>query len=76
MDVRILVFDKITKVEQIKSIDLKFSVTEKELASLAMEDTPSRQTVKYWEPGVMEIIVSKNRNGSVGTCKVSFDPSV
>jgi replicative DNA helicase len=28
------------------------------------------------EPGVMEIIVSKNRNGSVGTCKVSFDPSV
>jgi replicative DNA helicase len=28
------------------------------------------------EQGVMEIIVSKNRNGSVGTCKVSFDPSV
>jgi replicative DNA helicase len=28
------------------------------------------------EPGVMEIIVSKNRNGSVGTCKVGFDPSV
>ena len=28
------------------------------------------------ERGVMEIIVSKNRNGSVGTCKVNFDPSV
>ncbi len=28
------------------------------------------------ERGVMEIIVAKNRNGSVGTCKVSFDPSV
>jgi replicative DNA helicase len=28
------------------------------------------------EAGVMEIIVSKNRNGSVGTCKVNFDPSV
>jgi replicative DNA helicase len=28
------------------------------------------------ELGVMEIIVSKNRNGSVGTCKVNFDPSV
>jgi replicative DNA helicase len=28
------------------------------------------------EPGVMEIIVSKNRNGSVGTCKVEFDPSI
>ena len=28
------------------------------------------------EPGVMEIIVSKNRNGSVGTCKVNFEPSV
>jgi replicative DNA helicase len=28
------------------------------------------------EPGVMEIIVSKNRNESVGTCKVNFDPSV
>jgi replicative DNA helicase len=28
------------------------------------------------EPGVMEIIVSKNRNGSVGTCKVKFDPSI
>lgn len=26
--------------------------------------------------GVMEIIVGKNRNGSVGTCKVRFDPSV
>ncbi len=49
MDVRILVFDKITKVEPIRSIDLKFSVTAKELASLAMEATPSRQTVKYWE---------------------------
>jgi replicative DNA helicase len=28
------------------------------------------------ESGVMEIIVSKNRNGSVGTCKVKFDPSI
>jgi replicative DNA helicase len=28
------------------------------------------------EPGVMEIIVSKNRNGGVGTCKVNFDPSM
>ena len=28
------------------------------------------------EPGVMEIIVSKNRNGSVGTCKINFDPSM
>lgn len=28
------------------------------------------------EPGVMEIIVAKNRNGSVGTCKVKFDPRV
>ena len=28
------------------------------------------------DPGVMEIIVSKNRNGSVGTCKVRFDPSI
>ena len=26
--------------------------------------------------GVMEIIVSKNRNGSTGTCRVNFDPSV
>lgn len=26
--------------------------------------------------GVMEVIVGKNRNGSVGTCKVGFDPSV
>ncbi|PSB00849.1 replicative DNA helicase [Merismopedia glauca] len=26
--------------------------------------------------GVMEVIVGKNRNGSVGTCKVSFDPRV
>lgn len=26
--------------------------------------------------GVMEIIVGKNRNGSTGTCKVNFDPSV
>lgn len=28
------------------------------------------------ERGVMELIVSKNRNGRVGTCKVSSDPSV
>ena len=28
------------------------------------------------ERGMMEIIISKNRNGSVGTCKVNFDPSV
>ena len=28
------------------------------------------------DPGVMEIIVGKNRNGSTGTCKVSFDPSI
>jgi replicative DNA helicase len=28
------------------------------------------------EQGVMEVIVSKNRNGSVGTCKVNFDPTV
>lgn len=26
--------------------------------------------------GVMEIIVSKNRNGSTGTCEVKFDPSI
>jgi len=26
--------------------------------------------------GVMEIIVSKNRNGSTGTCRVNFDPSI
>ncbi len=28
------------------------------------------------DTGVMEIIVGKNRNGSTGTCKVNFDPSV
>ena len=28
------------------------------------------------EPGVMEIIVSKNRNGGVGTCKVNFDSAL
>lgn len=26
--------------------------------------------------GIMEIIVGKNRNGSTGTCRVSFDPSI
>ena len=26
--------------------------------------------------GVMEVIVSKNRNGATGTCKVLFNPSV
>ncbi len=29
-----------------------------------------------FDRGVMEVIVGKNRNGSVGTCKVGFDPSV
>lgn len=28
------------------------------------------------DPGVIEIIVSKNRNGATGTCKVMFDPSI
>jgi replicative DNA helicase len=28
------------------------------------------------ERGIMEVIVGKNRNGSVGTCKVAFEPSV
>ncbi len=28
------------------------------------------------DTGVTEIIVGKNRNGSTGTCKVNFDPSV
>ena len=28
------------------------------------------------ESGIMEIIVGKNRNGSLGTCKVLFNPSI
>ena len=28
------------------------------------------------EAGIMEIIVGKNRNGSTGTCRVDFDPSI
>jgi replicative DNA helicase len=31
---------------------------------------------KTEELGVMEIIVGKNRNGSTGTCRVNFDPSI
>jgi replicative DNA helicase len=28
------------------------------------------------DDGVMKVIVSKNRNGSTGTCKVLFEPSI
>ena len=28
------------------------------------------------DSGVMEIIVGKNRNGSIGTCRVDFNPSI
>lgn len=28
------------------------------------------------DPGSMEIIVGKNRNGSTNTCHVHFDPSI
>ncbi len=26
------------------------------------------------DKGIMEIIVSKNRNGATGTCKIDFEP--
>jgi DnaB-like helicase C terminal domain len=46
---------------------------------LVIEDGCGLMTYIHYissDRGVMEIIVSKNRNGSVGTCKVNFDPSV
>jgi hypothetical protein len=49
MDTRILVFDKIPQSTPVKSIDLKFSLTAKELADLAREATPRRQIVRPWE---------------------------
>jgi hypothetical protein len=42
MDTRILVFDKIPQIEIPKSIDLKFSVSARELAAIASESCPRR----------------------------------
>ncbi len=42
MDTRILVFDKIPQIEIPKSIDLKFSVSARELAAIASESCPPR----------------------------------
>ena len=42
MDTRILVFDKIPQIEIPKSIDLKFSVSARELATIASESCPPR----------------------------------